>query len=311
MNVILTTTCNKNCSFCFATNKADNNQFDIEKLKRMTLENPTEMVKLIGGEPTLYKDFVELMSFLETVPNEVVLISNFLIHKPEVRKAIIDFQKKKTLTFLLNSSETTEKQYDIMIKNMKELIAKRAVSLGFTFSEDRTFEDYKSWLDRFIADVGDKILNLRTSVTFPANGNKDNFYLYKNTKLANLFHDFIEYSFNHKLGVSIDCGLFPCMFENRRQFENILFWVSETKIGCSGGAFDIFPNGDATLCYPRKDININIDNYSGNLKQAFKHILNKKTHIIAKETMLPKECLSCEYLHKECAGPCLGFCQEG
>ena len=310
MNLILTTTCNKNCSFCFANNKEDRNQFDLEKLKEMIMStSPEEVVKLIGGEPTLYKDFVPFMEFLSTLPNGVVLISNFLIYKPEVKEAIKRFQKVKPLNFLLNASETTEKQYQTMVKNIKELVFERKISLGFTFTEGRTFEDYKQWLDRFHNDVGDKIQNIRTSVTFPATGNNEDFYIYKNYDLADKFYKFIEYAFEKKVGVTIDCGIFPCMFEHEWQYDNIRFWVKESNGGCTGGAFDIFPDGSATLCYPRKDITINAEKHKGNMTEAFEHLLFKKRYEQVNMLNYPKECRTCKFLGTKCDGPCLGFCK--
>lgn len=312
MNLILTSTCNKNCSFCFASGKEDKNQYDINKLKKLINNNPNDVLKLLGGEPTLYKDFVELLGFCEEIPNVVVLVSNFLIYKEEVKTAIKRFQKVKNLNFLLNAAETTEKQFEVMTNNIKELIDKKSISLGFTLDESRDFESYKIWLDRFLGDkeIKEKIENIRMSVPFPANGNKDNFYLYKNYHFADTIEGFVKYAFPKNLKVSIDCGLFPCMFRNQEQEDFITKWADKATFGCGSLALDIFSDESASLCYPRKDINIkDINRHGLNINNIADNLLNKKALVLLNDEVLPKECISCEHFRKKCAGPCLGFCK--
>lgn len=310
MNLILTTTCNKNCSFCFASGKKDNNQFDMEKVKRLVLSNPTEGVKLLGGEPTLYKNFSELLTFLKGVRNDVLLISNFLIYKPEVKEAIIDFQKEKELSFLLNASETTEKQFETMFNNIKELTNDETVSLGFTFDDERDFNSYEKWLNRFLDDdeINRKVRQIRVSAPFPANGNKDEFSHFHNYKLGDLFVNFVKYSLAHNKEITTDCGIFPCMFRNRTDENYVKRWAS-SNIGCHGLALDLFPDGAASLCYPRKDISVETEKHNLDVRTIANHLTGIKDLIKLDDSLLPKECINCEH-RARCGGPCLGFCKN-
>lgn len=310
MNLILTTTCNKNCSFCFANGKADKNQFDLEKLKDIISLNPQEVVKLLGGEPTLYENFVPLMEYLQGVPNVILLISNFLIYKPEVKKAIIDFQKIKPLSFLLNAAETTEKQFETMVKNMKEITLDKSVSLGFTFDDTRDFESYRVWLDRFLSDeeINRKVTQIRISAPFPADGHKDDFTHFHNYKLGDLFVKFVKYSLLHDKVITTDCGIFPCMFRTIEDEEYVTKWA-KSKIGCHGLALDLFPDGNSSLCYPRKDIKVDIKRHNLITETIANELVSKKEIIKMNNDFLPKDCISCEHTER-CNGPCLGFCKK-
>lgn len=309
MNLITTSICNKNCSFCFADGKHERNELSISDIKKIVEKSSKdEDVKLLGGEPTLYSNFKELLDYCKTIENNIVLISNFLIYKDDIKNAIKDFQEQKNLNFLLNVSETTEKQYQTISNNIKELVFNKSISLGFTLDKDRSFENYKIWLDRFMKDVGSKIKNIRVSVPFPnfKKGDKKEFYLYKNYTYTDLMEQFIKWGMMNDIFLSIDCGLFPCMFRSDKQRDYFLERVRDLQLGCSGGAFDVFSNNKASLCYPGKDIIVDLNKYD-NLQSAFNELIIRKRYQYAKKDRLPKECRSCEFLNKQCAGPCLGF----
>ena len=309
MNLILTTTCNKNCSFCFAKDKG-NSKLTLENIKEIVSKTPpNESIKLIGGEPTLHDEFGEILDYLLTIPHPVLLISNFLIYKQHVKDAIINFQKKKKMSFLLNVSEMTERQYQVVINNINEIIDKNnlSLSLGFTLDDTREWEnDYKLMLERFKKELDVKFI-IRTSVPFPnyKEGEEKHFYLYHNYKLIDILVDLIKWANRNDTKVSIDCGLFPCMMKDKETKEFIKNWVQDLNWGCTGGAFDVFATNYASLCYPGKDINVDLSKHK-TTETAFNELmLKKRTHY--NFDGLPVECQQCEYLHKECAGPCLGF----
>jgi organic radical activating enzyme len=314
MNLILTSICNKKCSFCFADGKGEPNELSLDQISIiLDKSSPSEDIKLLGGEPTLYSKFPQLLELCKTKPNTTVLISNFFIYKQEVKDAILDFQKEKSLKFLINVSETTEKQYDLVIGNMKSLIKNDGVaSIGFTLDEKRTFDSYKIWLDKFKLDADQYISNIRISVPFPnfKDGDKKNFYLYKNYVFTDLIEEFIRWGLHNEIKVNIDCGFFPCMFRDEEQEKYFHKWVDRLEYGCGGGAFDIFSDNTASLCYPGKDISVDISSHE-KLESAFNEILFKKRFCYASKANLPEECLQCSFLFNKCNGPCLGFVKTG
>jgi len=314
MNLILTSICNKKCSFCFAEGNGKANEMSLEQISSiLDKAPPTESIKLLGGEPTLYSRFPELLSLCKAKPNQTVLISNFFIYKQEVKDAILDFQKDRELRFLINVSETTEKQYVVVMENMKLLIkSDNSASIGFTLDENRTFESYKVWLDRFKEDVGNLVSNLRVSLPFPnfKEGEDRKFYLYNNYVYTDMIEEFIRWGLKNEIKVSIDCGFFPCMFRDEKQEQYFAKWADRFEYGCANGAFDIFSDNVASLCYPGKDISVDISACE-NLDIAFNEILYKKRFCFASRSNLPDECLHCKHLFNKCNGPCLGFLKSG
>ncbi|MFW6226263.1 MAG: radical SAM protein [bacterium] len=308
MNLIVTSICNKDCSFCFAKDKNIDKGLSIQEIKSLVEKaSPETHIKILGGEPTLHKDFPEIMDYLLTIPNPIVLISNFLIYKDSILDAINKYQEKKKLMFLLNVSEVTDYQFQTVIKNIKYLAKTPTFSLGYTLDINRKFNDYSKWLDKFYNEIGEHVNVIRVSVPFPNYRDNDerDFYLYHNYEYTDLITEFVKWSNKHDLKTSIDCGLFPCMFRDQESKEFIQKFVN-FEMGCKGGAFDIFSTKLISLCYPGNDIIANLENHN-TIETAFSEIELRKRHKILTSKNLPKECKECEFFLKECAGPCLGF----
>ena len=313
MNLIITSTCNKKCSFCFAEGKGEQKELSLEDIISIIKKSSrNEDIKLLGGEPTLHSDFAEILNYCKNIKNNVLLISNFFIKKDEVKNAIIEFQNSKELRFLINVAELTQNQYELVSDNIKNLIKNKEVSLGYTLDRNRDFDSYKVWLEKFMIDVRDKVKNIRVSVPFPnfKQGEEKKFYLYNEYYFTDLIEKFIRWADQYDLPVSIDCGLFPCMFRDEEQKQFFFRKIGDLKLGCTGGAFDIFNQKIASLCYPGKDICVDISDHDS-LDTAFNELLIKKQYYYAAKNNLPKECKDCKFLNKECAGPCIGFCAGG
>ncbi|MFW6002588.1 MAG: radical SAM protein, partial [archaeon] len=127
MNLILTTSCNKGCPYCFATSVREEygkSVMDMETFNTLLdkIENSkNSRAKLLGGEPTLHPQFVEFLDEIIKRKVPTTLISNFLF-SDKVRDKIIEAIKHVPIDFLVNATNLDEKNLiDIWSENYNHI----------------------------------------------------------------------------------------------------------------------------------------------------------------------------------------------
>ncbi|MDO5556899.1 MAG: radical SAM protein [Clostridia bacterium] len=87
-------TCNNNCEWCYAQNKFDNSIMDFEKSKRavdLLKKNGISKIVLIGGEPTIYSHFFDLISYVKQKKLSLAIATNGRMFKNyEFSKKVVD-----------------------------------------------------------------------------------------------------------------------------------------------------------------------------------------------------------------------------
>ena len=327
MNFILTTKCNKGCPYCFAEfyrEEANGEDMDmsfgtfikfLDKTPRD--KNGVQHVKLLGGEPTLHKDFIKMCDELINRKIAFTLISNFLF-KEEIKKYIIHIIKTGVpISFLINSTnlDENEKNLEKFIVNYSEIYKELYIrdledkmSCGFTLENDKSAEHYTAYYDMLIDKVM-KIERLRLSLPFPGDEkDKGDFWFINNHEIGDKFLKITKKAIDKGSTVSLDCIIYPCMFGNKEKYKFMKKFTTSIRHTCGDSApADIFPNEQISFCYPTKDL-ISIDtNKHDNLATAVGEMV-KKYKVIESTVKKPEECLECSFYKKRiCKGPCLGF----
>lgn len=342
MNLILTSECNKHCSFCFAkeyTSSPETEIFDLDFLKNVISEmiavsgNSTNVsqVKLLGGEPTRYPKFVELMEWLtdiarsrmesNTPMSTICVISNFLYDNDAIAKSMKDFiDTRSPFSLLINVAEMTQKQKDMVAKNVRYLMEsnfdKTSMTFGFTINPKLKFEYYKDildYLEKEIISMHRKIkveseylpIHIRLSLANPERGTAKFSDLLKNKELySQTISNFVSWGKDNDAKIRFDCGIYPCLFD-KKVLPFILDWSEGFQSGCGGSAFDLFPTGRMINCYPGKDIESNYHKYESILPLTNEVDLRHKIFRASQE--YPVECQACEDFMKKCNGPCSGY----
>ena len=81
IRIYLTENCNANCSYCFNSKIREERHMDKEKLNSIFhffKENKTKTLKMMGGEPTVHPDFLEMYSMAQEYFHNVNLFTNAL-----------------------------------------------------------------------------------------------------------------------------------------------------------------------------------------------------------------------------------------
>lgn len=307
MNLIITSGCNKKCTFCFAKEKDALPDMTFEQIKKNIGKiNSDTRIKILGGEPTTHPQIIEILDELKKLDNSVTLISNMLFKNDELLEKINELSEIDRLSFLINISELNEGQRKRVKHNLSNIKTFKG-SFGFTLNIDTPFEEYRKILE--FAQSLTPEFSIRTSLPYPSYGKDDEkvFYLYKKYEYMDLLIEFIKWGNSNFKKVHVDCALYPCMFKDRETEEFIMRWLERPpELGCRGGAFDVFSDDIATLCYPAKFIKADMKNYDLE-EHAFNELLIRRDILLNDENVVPKECVSCEYFKKKCAGPCAGF----
>lgn len=335
MNIVLTNICNKRCSFCFAKQfitdeKEDVMNFDFAKQVFDELINSGKFnsFNVLGGEPTKYPHFKDLFDyFYETYSNNqkdtnylpaINLVSNFLIEKEEVRESIKKFGKFKNLSFLLNVSEATDAQIISISDDINNLInVENQLTIGFTINTVFNKEFYEKKLNKFFDLCLKKRLEknlittgIRLSVLNPAPNSKLTFEEFNEKhkeKTIEIIKFFVEWAVDHRIKVNFDCGIPYCFIdENLKRYFSI--WGNGEFSGCSNSAFDLFPNGDFTKCYPGSNIKTNYFKYK-ELSPCIEEVQIRTDLLRQDNDRIPETCKKCKFYLRECAGACVGYCK--
>lgn len=316
MNLILTTGCNKGCSFCFASqnrqeygiNTMDIDTFNILLDKIEQEEKPH--IKLLGGEPTIHPNFIEFLDEIEKRKIPTTIISNFLF-SDKVKNRLIEFIKNTSVEFLVNAAEVNENiitkwsnNYNDIYKYMYQFDLEEKMTCGYTIDGNKDWKHYIRYTDYLLQHIY-KIENLRLSLSFP-DKNKNNFYFINNKNLGEVFLTLTSKALEIGAVPNIDCIIYPCMFDNKEEFKYIKKFNKNFATKCRGIPFDIFPNQEAIYCYPlEKNLKIDTSNFN-TLQEPIKKLENKYNKI-RKNVVAPDECKNCRFFGKICDGPCLGF----
>lgn len=316
MNFIITTNCNKGCSFCFASQNRQEygvNTMDLDTFKSLLdkLEKTKDPhVKLLGGEPTIHPQFPLFLDEVEKRKLPITIISNFLF-SGEIKERIIELIENVNVSFLVNASDLNEstiekwsKNYTDIYKYMYNFDLEERISCGYTFEEDKDWRYYVKYTDYLLNHIP-KIERLRLSLNFPGSKkDKENFYFIDNKRLGEKFLIMTKKAMDIGAKPAIDCIVYPCMFDNKEEFKFIKKFSEGLHTKCNTSPFDVFPNKKGIYCYPLSTINVNTT--GRNLDEAREILMNKYKDAHSK-IILPEKCVECSFLGKECDGPCLGF----
>ena len=320
MNVVLTSACDKNCSFCFAkpyVTNPDKELLNFNKFKEIVNQSEAigEGISLLGGEPTMYPQFIELLDYLlerklaDRLSQPVLLISNLLFKDINIAYKLEEVLRKGLdLNFLLNVAEMSSKQMELFLRNIKA-IPSAEVSPGITLSKNIKSSYYIKNLATIIDQCN--VTSIRLSIPNPMYGTIV-FEDYHNNEMPiyrQQLKDIIDFCLENEIEPSFDCGTTLCLFQAPLDGDKYLKYVHSEEssgYGCNNCALDLKPDGTMISCYPGEFISDNISNHQNELLPLIKSVRAKKQYFET-QASAPKMCLDCEHYLKLCHGPCVGF----
>jgi MoaA/NifB/PqqE/SkfB family radical SAM enzyme len=305
-NIILTTDCQRKCSYCFAQEDRDANMsFTFDNFKRVIkfISTGPKLINLLGGEPTLNKDFVRMLGYVIVNDFIVQVFTNGMI-PDRVLHNILSLLNKTSLRedqlyFAININEEkyrTEEENKLQDNFLKKL--GNLVYPSFTIHDKDTD---LLFLRDFIHNYNlDPVIRLGLAMPVKPGSNK---YLPRED-YSKVAANIIKLSENSPgITIKFDCGFPLCMFtaeeinKLNRDKENDFVFVC-------GSPIDIYPDLTFTNCYPLSQI------HRGRVTD-YEYIIELYAFLTDYFTtsfgIYGDQCTTCSFFKRECSGGCKGF----
>lgn len=305
-NLSLTATCNRTCSFCFATDAmeahAPSEKYmpleDVDAALDFLLRSKIPEARLLGGEPTLHPQFDTIVDRVLARGLRLLVFSGGII--PE--KALVRLERipPSLLTVLLNvvppdtgRPHEIARQEDVMRRLGHRLI------LGVTI-------DSPSVRLEFLLDLIERHglgPVVRLGLGHPTlGGSNTSLHPRQYPEVGRRVARFGMLARERGVRLEFDCGWVPCMFP-----EGVLAaWgtgFDEVGLRCSP-ILDLMPDGQVISCYPlaaHKTTELPLHRDAASLRAHFTLQQANDRHF-----MLYRECDTCGWRARgECTGGCL------
>lgn len=264
MNILLTNTCNRRCTYCFAQERVSLSG-DPERpagpvgppehISRESFATAVDFavrsrigqIGLLGGEPSLHPEFVSLVRHCHERGLDTKIFSNGLWRDEDVAAfAAFDEASRRRTTVIVNVNEPTRTP-PAQARRQRDLMARlgRLCSLSFNISRidfDPTF------LPELVVEHGLKP-TIRLGVAEPlAAQPNEHVDVADYAKLAPTLIDLAERCDAHDVSIGFDCGFVLCMFDTR-QLGRLVECNARFRSSC-GPAVDVGTDLSTWACFP-------------------------------------------------------------
>lgn len=312
-NIVVSSLCNLSCAFCFArdhlskqTNPENQPFISLEDFKdRLDFleRSAIEEVRLIGGEPTLHPEFLELVKTARGRFKKLMLFTHGLL--PDSVLHILESIPPDEITILVNTNAYWEaaKHKQKEKNGWKTGLTRLAerVTLGYTIaSVDFDCDD----LIPLLLETGAK-KSIRLGLAQPVLGGQNSYlfprqYPFIGKKVA----EFVSRAAAYEIDVEFDCGFVRCMF-SPEALEMVTRRAQTTIFRCNP-VLDIDLHGQSSHCFPLADRfteSLTPTSLAADLRAAIHEQI--RPYRLAG---IYKECSSCKFKQtRECTGGCLAL----
>lgn len=320
-NLMLTKQCNLHCSYCFA-NEFVNRQSDVMSFDNFLLclkflsQNPRERIGLIGGEPTLYPEFHQVLVRLINSPfSSVCLFTNGILldhYFNELRNS------KFQILINLNSPDIIgPDHYQHILDNINEMMLhlymRDQVGIGLNIHSAKQDFDY---LLRVLKDY--QFRKLRLSIAVPnidADRRKDPLQFFE--KMLPTIRRLVKILLQMDVAPVFDCNYIPvCLMteEDRQLFSQYEETMKRSNLLAINPictpVLDILPDLEVVRCFGMSNA------YKASLfdfrnTEELKRHFQTQIDAIAYKILPSEKCRSCrEYLRMRCSCGCYAYRQQ-
>ncbi len=297
--LMLTTSCNQDCSYCFAKKKRNLNtsssEMNIDLLEhflRLSQRNP---VTLSGGEPVLHSQFPEILTIINRAKRKVALLTNGGYDSERLNGVSLR-GIRRTLLNAHSEPQTTSIQNNVR-KNVITLLSNKIhLTLGCTlYSNSMDLHFFFTLLKEY------RIRSVRLSLVNPFERNSffqkmESFIL----NLSPLFQSVVKQLNDMDIIPTIDCGVPPCIVaqDKYKEFRRRSFWGDPC-----GSDLNLFPDGYLHHCHCSLD-----KTYPIEMIDEARIISQENEETLRWAIPSMQRCINCYYwINKICQGGCLGW----
>jgi hypothetical protein len=315
-NLLLTLTCVRSCPYCFAKKEISHNKgsefinwenivYVANFLKRTNESN----ISLLGGEPTLHPDFIDIVLYLISRDFSVNVFTSGIVSEERLNElsASLKDLPRNQLNFVCNlnnpeQTETKNKNETKKVRHFLELMGP-LVTPGFNI--------YRSDFD--IAFLFDLICgfglkkHIRFGIASPIPDSSNLHIEPVDTKsIINRLYSFRESFETFHIEPGFDCGFTLCAFTEEQL--GFFFKMNRDIFFNCGPAFDITPDLDLFSCFPLSRFHRKSLYEFNSTKEIVEYYLDIHNCVRQEIPGIYKECDGCYYQENgRCSGG--GLCQ--
>jgi len=296
---MLTTKCPNSCDWCFAQSQMQ--QYQSKNINEIKWEDFLKVVDfykksglnniiLLGCEPTLHSNFMDILAYLHKENFRVSVSTNGIIDSSLIEK--IAAFGIKSLSFGLNT--TSYFDYDsTKLKKVNHFLAevKTPVSLAYTITEkDINNPRLEPMLDRIYLIMRYSLLSqIQFQIAVPSLENKYFIPFDRYKEIVPLIDKWATALNKNNIKVGFDCHSFPkCALSNNHRFENLFYYK------CNNFMIDIGPDLSVWPCFPLSDYKVKLDEFE-NFFQIQKYFKTK----LSNSLIYDESCNNCNEKKKK------------
>jgi MoaA/NifB/PqqE/SkfB family radical SAM enzyme len=316
-NILITNRCNQNCPFCFAAKEMRSSEIkkemDYEDYRKLILRlkkgGSHTVIKLLGGEPTMHRDFKKIIDYSLKYFQTIQIFTNGVFSE-DLRGFLIGKAPRVKFTFNVMTPGYTAsaKIRSIVNENIGSLVGKAEITLSLTIDTHSNVSSTINGIDRSVLG---KINIVRIGFANPVAG-EDNHYRFRDfsqmgTKLVKMVSLIKNMNANCKF--NLNCGFTRCMMTDK-QFGYLKKNSTDgLRFGCfdKDADYDIQTDLSAFHCFPLSTMD------RQNLKNRSYDAINRnllQRRFSYWQEFRQNECKNCR-IHgigeNKCFGPCLAF----
>lgn len=267
-----------------------------------------EVVKLLGGEPTLHTKLEEIIKLSLEDFRFVQIFTNGII-SDTTTKFLLPYFPKVQFTFNVMTPGYLYSPHirDIVNKRLLQFASKTNVTLSFTLD---MHTDIRLILMHIPDDVLQKVHSVRIGFSNPVAKEKNYYSFDEFPKMGTVLYDFVSKirARKSKSQLFLNCGFTRCMFTDQQYEYIVKNGVSIDGWGCFGkeSSMDIATDATAFHCFPLSSLKR--ESMSLSLPVIDKNLV-KKRYEYWKDIVFTK-CKSCPFyghVPGKCPGPCIAF----
>ena len=304
-NILITDTCNRSCSYCFAKNvlaieKGEAQSIEMKQVRKLIEKLKTEGEKnfsIIGGEPSIHPQFLEIVQEVLDSGHDVYIFTNLLMDRKKAEFLSTVDTKRIGLLVNVNDFKSTPSKHRKTLEENLALLGQRA-SLSFNIFKPNFDLSYHADL---IENHGIK-RNIRLGLTQPVLGRSNRFLELSDYKEAcTCVVKEAEKLNKRMIRVGFDCGFVPCMFSEEELGKLILCQATLDFI--CGPVLDIGINSDIWSCFPLSNWKkVKLEDFS-TFKEV--HEFYNSAQLMYKQSGMFQHCFDCLHIQ---TGRCSGGC---
>lgn len=315
MNILLTSKCNRKCSYCFAQERIsystenlpaketplfispENFQTAIE----FASKNNIPSVGILGGEPSMHPQFVEFLHAAWELQLHTRIFTNGLWRDTDIAALETlsgDLKNKISIVVNVNGPTRTRAAEQAMQENLLRRLHSLC-SLSFNISR-ADFDPF--FLPEMISTYGIRT-HIRLGIAQPlAALDNEHIDISEYRTMVPTLLELAERCDEKNIGLGFDCGFIYCMF-TEEELGKLIFSGARFKSSC-GPAVDVGTDLSAWACFPLSTFATgallsefeNHDALVGSFRKQFGALFDAGS--------LP-ECISCRYRKRnQCSGGC-------